>query len=135
AFIAGDNRGSARRDTAARPAGRSRGRGGNRRHCAAAVRRGRSGGKTRLWRGIAATADKLLQGGEQGFSIGMFEPVDTQLSAARRLPVEVVCHGDEAGNEGLVSPQCDRIAAVDWHNRNGRLRALTRRGNQCLKRG
>src|SRR3546814_6585746 len=65
----------------------------------------------------------------------MFEPIDAQLGAARRLGVEIVRHRDEARDERLIAPESDRIAAVDRDDRDRRTRALPRRRDEGLERG
>src|SRR3546814_1363679 len=60
----------------------------------------------------------------------MFEPIDAQFGAARRLRIEVVRHRDEARDERLIAPESDRVAAVDRHDRDRRPRTLPRRRDE-----
>src|SRR3546814_5770887 len=65
------------------------------------------------WSSDVCSSDLLLERRKERFGIGMFEPIDAQLGAARRLGVEIVRHRDEARDERLIAPESDRIAAVD----------------------
>ena len=64
----------------------------------------------------------------------MFEPIDAQFGAARRLGIKVVGHRHEARDERLVAAQRNRVAAIDRHDRDRRLRTLAGRGDERLER-
>src|SRR3546814_19645671 len=87
------------------------------------------------WSSDVCAADQLLERRKERFGIGMFEPIDAQLGAARRLGVEIVRHRDEARDERLIAPESDRIAAVDRDDSDRRTHPLPRRREEGLERG